>query len=67
MTKLLMLTCLTLLTVGIASAQEQLISFTAKTPFSSSNGKLPDGTYQTSATGQDLQTFECTNQSTRAA
>jgi hypothetical protein len=67
MKKLFMLTCLTLLTMGITSAQQQLISFTAKTPFSIGNAKLPAGPYQISATDQDLQTFECTNQSTRAS
>jgi hypothetical protein len=67
MKKLFMLTCLTVLTMGIASAQQQLISFTAKTPFSIGNAKLPAGTYQISATDQDLQTFECTNQSTGAS
>jgi len=67
MKKFLMLTCLTLLAVGIASAQQQLISFTSKTPFSVGDAKLPAGTYQISATGQDLQTFECTNESTRTS
>jgi hypothetical protein len=67
MQKLLMLTCLTLLTIGIASAQQPLLNFTSKTPFSIGNAKLPAGTYQLSGTGQDLMTFECTNPSTRAS
>ena len=67
MKKLLMLTCFALLIVGIASAQQQLITFTSKTPFTLGNAKLPAGTYPISATGQDLITFECTNQSTRTS
>ena len=67
MKRLLMLACLTLLAVGIASAQQQLITFTTKTPFSLGNAKLPAGTYQIAASGQDLQTFECTNESTRTS
>ena len=53
--------------VGIASAQPQLISFTSKTPFTIGNAKLPAGTYQISTSGQDLMTFECTNESTRTS
>lgn len=67
MKKLLLLTCLTLLTLGIASAQQQLISFSVKTPFSIGNAKLPAGNYQIAASGQDLQTFECTNSATRTS
>jgi hypothetical protein len=67
MKKLLILSCLTLLAVGAASAQQQLVNFTSKTPFSVGNAKLPAGTYQISAEGQDLMVFECTNQATRAS
>lgn len=63
MKKLLLLACLTLLTVGIASAQQQLISFTSKTPFSIGNSTLPAGNYQISTDGSDLMLFECTNES----
>jgi len=67
MKKLLMFASLVLLTVGIASAQQQLLTFTSKSPFTIGNAKLPAGTYQISATGQELQTFECTNESTRTS
>jgi hypothetical protein len=63
MKKLLMLTCAALLTVGVASAQQQLLSFTVKTPFSIGNANLPAGTYQISTDGSDLMLFECTNES----
>jgi len=67
MKKLWILTCLMLLTVGIVSAQQQLISFTSKSPFTIGNAKLPAGTYQISASGQDLMVFECTNESTKTS
>ncbi|MGA7413887.1 MAG: hypothetical protein WBW33_25650 [Bryobacteraceae bacterium] len=61
MKKLLMLTCLTLLTVGIASAQ--IINFTMKSPFSVGNANLPAGTYQIHAADSEQVLFECTNES----
>jgi len=67
MKKLMMLTCLTLLSVGIASAQQQLITFTSKSPFTLGNAKLPAGTYQIAGVGPELMTFECTNSSTRTS
>src|SRR5271154_5522837 len=67
MKKLMMLTCLTLLSVGIASAQQQLITFTSKSPFTLGNAKLPAGTYQIAGVGPELMTFECTNNSTRTS
>lgn len=67
MNKLLILTCMMLLTVGIVSAQQQLISFTSKSAFTIGDAKLPAGTYQISATGPELMTFECTNESTRTS
>jgi hypothetical protein len=67
MKKLLLFTCFTLLTVGIASAQQQLMNFTSKSAFSIGNANLPAGSYQIQATDQDLQTFECTNTSTRTS
>ena len=63
MKRLLIMTCLALLTIGIASAQQQLISFTSKTPFSIGNSNLPAGNYQISTDGSDLMLFECTNES----
>jgi len=63
MKKLLMLTCLALLIAGVASAQQQLINFTSKSPFSIGNTKLPAGNYQISTDGSDLMLFECTNES----
>jgi len=61
MKKLLLLICLTLLTVGIASAQ--IINFTMKSPFSIGNASLPAGTYQIHAADQEQIMFECTNES----
>lgn len=61
MKKLLMLTCLTLLTVGIASAQ--IINFTVKSPFSIGNANLPAGTYQIHSSDSEQIMFECTNES----
>jgi hypothetical protein len=63
MKKLLILACLALLSVGIASAQQQLLSFTSKTAFTIGNAKLPAGNYQISTDGSDLMLFECTNES----
>jgi hypothetical protein len=62
MKKVLMFTCLALLTVGIASAQ--LLTFTSKVPFSVGNGNLPAGTYQLQPVGEDLMTFQVTSVST---
>ena len=67
MKKLVILICLTLLTMGVASAQQQLINFSTKSPFSIGNANLPAGSYQIQATDQDLQTFECTNTSTKTS
>ena len=61
MKKLLMLTCLTLLTVGIASAQ--ILNFTVKSPFTIGNASLPAGSYQIHAADQEQIMFECTNES----
>lgn len=61
MKKLLMLTCLALLTVGIAAAQT--ITFTVKSPFSIGNANLPAGTYQIHAADSEQVMFECTNES----
>ncbi len=58
MKKLLMLTCLTLLAVGIASAQT--INFTSKTAFSVGNASFPAGSYQIHAADQEQVLFECT-------
>ena len=62
MKKLLMVTCLALVTVGVASAQ--LLTFTSKTPFSVGNGNLPAGTYQIQSVGDDLMTFQVSSAST---
>ncbi len=59
MKKLLMFTCLALLTAGIASAQT--LNFTAKSPFTIGNASLPAGTYQIHAADQEQIMFECTN------
>jgi hypothetical protein len=56
MKKLLMFTCLALLTVFIAAAQT--ITFTTKTPFSVGNATLPAGTYSIQNVGDDLMTFQ---------
>lgn len=61
MKKLLMLSCLTLLTVGVASAQ--IINFTMKSPFSVGNANLPAGTYQIQNVGEDLMTFQVSSAS----
>lgn len=44
MKQLLTFTLLTLLTVGIASAQQPILTFTAQSPFSLGNTNLPAGT-----------------------
>jgi len=62
MKRLLMFTCLALLTVGIASAQ--LLTFTSKVPFSVGNGNLPAGTYQIHSVGDDLMTFQVSSVAT---
>lgn len=62
MKKLLMFTCLSLLVVGIASAQT--MTFSIKTPFSVGNATLPAGTYQIQNVGEDLMTFQISNSST---
>jgi hypothetical protein len=62
MKKLLMCTCLALLTVGIASAQ--IITFSSKVPFSVGNGNLPAGTYQIQNVGEDLMTFQISSVAT---
>lgn len=59
MKKLPMLTCLTLLTVGIASAQ--ILNFTSKAPFSAGNSSFPAGSYQIHAADQEQMIFECTS------
>lgn len=61
MKKLLMLSCLALLTAGIAAAQT--ITFSIKTPFSVGNATLPAGTYQIQNVGDDLMTFQVSNAS----
>jgi len=65
MKRILVLACLALVTLGIASAQQPILSFTSKLPFSVGNTNLPAGTYQISALGNsDLGTFQCSNAST---
>src|SRR5437899_1615702 len=50
---------LTLMSLGIISAQEFNLKFTSKTPFSVGNGSLPAGTYQIRPVDEDNTTFEC--------
>lgn len=59
MKKLLMMTCLTLLTVCVASAQT--LNFATKSPFSVGNASFPAGSYQIHAADQEQILFECTS------
>ncbi len=56
MKTLLMLTCLALISLGVASAQ--ILTLTSKAPFSVGNGNLPAGAYQIQNVGEDLMTFQ---------
>ena len=56
MKTLLMLTCLALISLGVASAQ--ILTFSSKAPFSVGNGNLPAGAYQIQNVGEDLMTFQ---------
>ena len=62
MKRLLMFTCLALLTLAAASAQT--LTFSSKAPFSVGNGNLPAGTYQIQPVGEDLMTFQLSSPST---
>jgi hypothetical protein len=59
----ILLSCMLLLTAGIASAQNFAITFTTKTPFTVASSTLPAGSYTIRMLDGDDYTFECTNSS----